>query len=70
MKTENEMMTKEQENMQQNKKAKGTFIAIMCCAFLLGGFLGGFGTWLQKSSLVPYHGSLKSFLSCKDNHFH
>ena len=32
MKTENEMMTKEQENMQQNKKAKGTFIAIMCCA--------------------------------------
>ena len=24
MKTENEMMTKEQENMQQNKKAKGT----------------------------------------------
>ena len=48
MKTENEMMTKEQENMQQNKKAKGPFIAIMCCACLLGGFLGGFGTWLQK----------------------
>lgn len=48
MKTENEMMTKEQENMQQNKKAKGTFIAIMCCACLLGGFLGGFGTWLQR----------------------
>lgn len=41
-------MTKEQENMQQNKKAKGTFIAIMCCACLLGGFLGGFGTWLQR----------------------
>ena len=39
MKTENEMMTKEQENMQQNKKAKETFIAIMCCACLLGGFL-------------------------------
>ena len=39
MKTENEMMTKEQENMQQNKKAKGTFIATMCCACLLGGFL-------------------------------
>ena len=48
MKTENEMMTKEQENMQQNKKARGTFIAIMCCACLLGGFLGGFGTWLQR----------------------
>ena len=48
MKTENEMMTKEQENMQQNKKAKGTFIATMCCACLLGGFLGGFGTWLQR----------------------
>ena len=48
MKTENEMMTKEQENIQQNKKAKGPFIAILCCACLLGGFLGGFGTWLQS----------------------
>lgn len=42
------MMTKEQENVQQNKKAKGPFIAILCCACLLGGFLGGFGTWLQS----------------------
>ena len=48
MKTENGMMTKEQENVQQNKKAKGPFIAILCGACLLGGFLGGFGTWLQS----------------------